>query len=735
MADYRVLDRDLLTPPASPAEGDYYIMPAGTLTGAWAAYGIANLAHFADAAWEEVVPSPEETAVVVDEVLTLVYKGSPDYWIESQYWRERLTAPRTYYVRAAGNDANDGLTVGTAVNTISKAIELAAALDTNNYNITINCDEVRTHSTSAILKRLTGGGIGTILGKSSIDTIISLSAQGACIDAEGDDQEGGVGEWYINQIKLTGSPNSLVTGVSTWGLTYIGIGSDVDFAYNSQDASHIAVGESSLVFALAGYKVSGGCFSHLYLYKGGRVDLNGTIALNNGLAFGRFAKVLTRTLLDIVDATFTGSSITGPRFEISAGGEILASSLTQIPGDAIGALEPGGIYVGGSTVLRPFRDNFAASSDPTASDDAAVYYGVGSRWINTTDDRVWTCVDATAGAAVWKLVGGQAVTIQSAQNPLINNLFQVWQRGVSFADPANAAVLADRWRLFYNGSGATRTLSRQQHTLGDELLTASPYFLRWAESVAGSGATFKNLYQLVPGVRTLAGRMVRAWILAKAASNVTTPDSAINQYFGTGGSPTAQKGYNIGPVTITTAWQFLPYAAVTLADLTDVTLGSNGNDYLQLWLSLPLAATFTIDIAGAWIVEDGAPLPGALCFEDELKRCLPFFQKSFDTATAPVQNAGVTTGEFVASALVAGAVANRLPFVPLQTPMRAAPTVTLYNPAAANAQARDETAGVDCSSTSAVFITQKGFSLNATGNAATAVNNRLGVHWSANAEL
>lgn len=39
---------------------------------------------------------------------------------------------------------------------------------------------------------------------------------------------------------------------------------------------------------------------------------------------------------------------------------------------------------------------------PTANDDVKKGYEVGSGWINTATGLVYTCVDTTAGAAVWK---------------------------------------------------------------------------------------------------------------------------------------------------------------------------------------------------------------------------------------------------------------------------------------------------------------------------------------------
>jgi Chaperone of endosialidase len=45
--------------------------------------------------------------------------------------------------------------------------------------------------------------------------------------------------------------------------------------------------------------------------------------------------------------------------------------------------------------------NLTAIADPTSSNDSGEGYTVGSRWINTTSDNEFVCVDATASSAVW----------------------------------------------------------------------------------------------------------------------------------------------------------------------------------------------------------------------------------------------------------------------------------------------------------------------------------------------
>jgi|SaaInlV_125m_DNA_1040241.scaffolds.fasta_scaffold00836_10 hypothetical protein len=47
-----------------------------------------------------------------------------------------------------------------------------------------------------------------------------------------------------------------------------------------------------------------------------------------------------------------------------------------------------------------------ATLAPTVNDDSSLGFGVGSLWIDATNDKAYNCVDATAGAAVWNEAGG-----------------------------------------------------------------------------------------------------------------------------------------------------------------------------------------------------------------------------------------------------------------------------------------------------------------------------------------
>lgn len=66
----------LAAEPASPAEGDIYVLPAGKTGAAWGAMADGALAFFVDAAWMEIAPKPGWRAWVEDEEALFVHDGA-----------------------------------------------------------------------------------------------------------------------------------------------------------------------------------------------------------------------------------------------------------------------------------------------------------------------------------------------------------------------------------------------------------------------------------------------------------------------------------------------------------------------------------------------------------------------------------------------------------------------------------------------------------------------------------
>lgn len=86
----------------------------------------------------------------------------------------------------------------------------------------------------------------------------------------------------------------------------------------------------------------------------------------------------------------------------------LAGLPTGLDGEPLFTLDVNRLYIGDSSVnkLLGVLENVGASAAPGSGDDAADGYSPGSRWIDTTADKVYICVDSSVGAAVWKEVNG-----------------------------------------------------------------------------------------------------------------------------------------------------------------------------------------------------------------------------------------------------------------------------------------------------------------------------------------
>jgi hypothetical protein len=227
---------------------------------------------------------------------------------------------------------------------------------------------------------------------------------------------------------------------------------------------------------------------------------------------------------------------------------------------------------------------------------------------------------------VANLNGGQ---LAGFRNRIINGNFDIWQRGTSFNVTNTATYTADRWRCRFNGSGGTRTLSQSAFGLGQTAVQGQPkYYLRYAQTGAGSGATYNQLEQRIEGVSTFAGQQVTISFYAKRlGGSFTLPSLSFAQVFGTGGSPSATEYLTFGADTAITT-SFTKYSfTVDIPSIAGKVLGSTGDDYLAVRFGLPVNAAFTLDIAQVQI----EPGPVATPFEQrpigvELALCKRYAQ-------------------------------------------------------------------------------------------------------------
>jgi hypothetical protein len=278
---------------------------------------------------------------------------------------------------------------------------------------------------------------------------------------------------------------------------------------------------------------------------------------------------------------------------------------------------------------------------------------------NTIVDAKGDLIGATAADTPARLAvgsNGQLLTADSSaatglsyqnnfaagKNKIINGDFGVWQRGTSFTNNASGAYNCDRFKQFFDGSGATRIISQQTFTPGTAPAAPyeSQYFLRFNQSVAGTLGTFNTLTQPIEDVRTFAGNTVTLSYYAKAAATLSLTIEA-DQGFGSGGSTTVTTSVVAGQ-TITTSWVRYSHT-FTLPSVSGKTIGTGS--FVNLSFKLPLNTTFTFDTWG-WQLEQGSTATAFQTatgtIQGELAACQRYYYQNA-TAIQDIMNGAATS--------------------------------------------------------------------------------------------
>lgn len=258
--------------------------------------------------------------------------------------REVLTGNRTYYVRADGSDANDGLSnsAAGAFLTIQKAVDvIAATLDIAGHNVTVQVGD-GTYGGAVTLKNVVGfaaAGNLTIQGNATTPANVLISTATHNFSATGL-----FTIWDIRDLKIA---NSAGNGLRAMGscLRF----ANVDFGACA--AQHISAQDDGVVEAIGDYAVSGGSTIHFGSGTRGVFRANGrTVTFSNSPAFSNaFILVSIGQGLARVDAmTFVnGGTVSGKRYSVLSSGVIFTNGAgaTYLPGDVLGTEVSGGQYI------------------------------------------------------------------------------------------------------------------------------------------------------------------------------------------------------------------------------------------------------------------------------------------------------------------------------------------------------------------------------------------------------
>jgi hypothetical protein len=376
----------------------------------------------------------------------------------------------------------------------------------------------------------------------------------------------------------------------------------------------------------------------------------------------------------------------------------------------------------------------------------------------------------TAGAGVTVTNGANSITISAtesspnnAKNLIIGGNFDTnpWQAGTTFAAVATGTYTADMWQWTQVGAGVV-TISQVANaptvaqagifiqncldvnvTTADAAIAATDIYAigqkiegyNWAQIAQRIFTVSFWVRGTVTGIHCLYARNTGADRCYVAEYTINVADTWEFKTVTVSASPSAGTWNYTNAIGIEIGFCLAGGANFQGANNT----WNAANNYCtanQVNQMGTIGNRFRVQLVQ---VEAGS---NATSFEiakesDVLEQCQRYFYKTFKPGTAPAQNVGLSTGEFVFIANAAGAAINVSPAVNYPVTLRVDPTITLFNPAAANAQVRDRSAAVDCSASGTAFGASNSgnFGIQTTGNAGTAVGNILCVHLTASARL
>jgi len=500
---------------------------------------------------------------------------------------------------------------------------------------------------------------------------------------------------------------------------------------------------------------------------------------------GTSAKTLTTntSTQTLTNKTLTSPTINSPTLTTPVLGTPSSGTLTNCTGLPV-STGISGLGTGVATFLAtPSSSNLASAvtgetgsgalvfgtspaiASPTLSGTATGTYTLGGT-PSVTSATLTTCTVSADPVTALGVASKQYVdgTLGAVTNPIINGNMEIWQRGTTFPSTGAGRYTADRWQDIIVAGTSAYTINRSTNV----------------PTVAQAGVLFNYSYEVdvtTADVAVAAGDFVAFWqpiegynwrhfaqrefTLSFWVMSSKTGTHSVNFFKGGGG---ANKTF-AGSYTVNAAdtWEYktITVTASPSAGTWDYTNGTGlgvqwvlqaGSTYTQtagVWTdsaSFYAAATGQVNVMDSTAnffrltgvkMELGSSAT-ALQFvpiDVEIARCERYYEKNFPYGTTPAQNVGVSYTSW--PSLLAGAVAQDMPWISYKVSKRAnsTPTVTLYNPSAANAQVRNVTDSADFTSTSVASSSDSGFFITATGTAGTAIGERLSINWAADAEL
>ena len=457
----------------------------------------------------------------------------------------------------------------------------------------------------------------------------------------------------------------------------------------------------------------------------------------------------TMTAPKITGGTITGVALTGNTFTspVISGGSINNTPIgaTTASTGAFSTLSvTGATTFSGATVANTFSSSGATITGGSVSGitDLAIADG-GTGASTAANARVNLGVD----------------NYGMLKNRIINGAMVIDQRNAGASGTNTGAFMVDRW---YNNNSQSSKLTWQQNAGS----VTPPIGFNFYQGITSSSA-----YSVVAGDYFFTEQSIEGFNFADLgwgtanAKTITISfwvQSSLTGTFGGALSNSAQNRSYPFSYTISAANTWEQKSVTIAGDTSGTWVGATNGIGCRVRFSYGAGSTFS-GTAGAWAGSNFVSATGATSvvgtngatfyitgvqlevgtqatsfeyrqYQQELALCKRYYDKTFAINTAPAQNAN-RSGALETVATRAAGASGISSYFRFSVPMRATPSVTTYNPEAANAQARNLDTGGNCTSTTIDNMNEIGGKFIYTLPVSTVSTNLLSLHWSADAEL
>lgn len=218
------------------------------------------------------------------------------------------------------------------------------------------------------------------------------------------------------------------------------------------------------------------------------------------------------------------------------------------------------------------------------------------------DDTLYYEYDNFDGASlIGQIAPGDTIDFNLVRNPQFTfNRFKPYPATYILTNEDNMGVddgiyIADDWKFTKSNTSTIENISITPFTAGQAQVTYNPVnYLSWNIDTAGSGETYKKIFQEYKSVQTLSGQTVTFQFWATSSGNSTITID-FRQYFGTGGGASADVVSPIITKVLTNAWAQYS-ATIAIPPILGKSIGTSGTDKLMFEINFPLNATAAANV-------------------------------------------------------------------------------------------------------------------------------------------